>query len=94
MRNKTNLPVDRDTASKLNPLVSSISTRDTLDQVSSMLGDFGYLLSQIAFPREGTNPELGHLYLLCETFSAAISYEAEQVYRMKAGPSNKESSHE
>lgn len=68
--------IDRETASTINPLISSLWTEDTLDQCSRMVRHLGYLLSQIDNPPEGTEPHFGNLYLLCLPIAAALDYEA------------------
>jgi hypothetical protein len=73
----TRAPVDRDTASKINPLISTINTPDSLEVMSRMVSCMGFLLSQIDNPAEGTVPEFGNLYLLFETISAALDYESD-----------------
>jgi len=69
--------VDRETANRLNPLISSFFTEDTLNDVVSMVSDMGYLLSFVARSPKGTEPQFGSLYLFCNVIAAALSYESE-----------------
>ena len=69
------LPVDRETASSLNPLIGTLFTEDTLRQVSSIVSDMGYLLSVVANPPDRTDPEFRSLYLFCNVIASAIDYE-------------------
>lgn len=73
----TTVPVDRATASTLNPLVSSINTSASLEVLSRMVSCLGFLLSQIDQADEGRCPEFGNLYLLFETIAAALAYESD-----------------
>lgn len=83
---------DRETASRLNPLISELFTEDTLDQCSRMVQTLGYLLSQIDTPPEGTEPHFGNLYLLFNPIAAALFYESENAY-LAASARNKEAHH-
>jgi len=68
--------IDRAAASTINPLIGSF-TEDSLSNLSRMVDDLGYLLSQVDNPPDGTEPSFGSLYLLCGTISAALKYESE-----------------
>ncbi|MBL8398462.1 MAG: hypothetical protein JNL84_10030 [Candidatus Accumulibacter sp.] len=67
-------PIGRAAASTINPLIGSF-TEDSLSNLSRMVCDLGYLLSQVDNPPEGTEPCFGSLYLLCGVISAALDYE-------------------
>lgn len=72
--------VDRATAHKLNPLVSSLWTEDTLDSLSGVIDDMGYFLSMVANQPEGQDPHFGRLYLLFGAISAAVAYEVDNLH--------------
>ncbi len=80
----TSASVDRAAASAINPLVG-IFTQDTLDNLSRVVSDLGYLLSQIDSPPDGSEPRFGSLYLLCGTISAALKYESENPHLAVVG---------
>lgn len=69
-------PIGRAVASAINPLIGSF-TEDSLDNLSRMVNDLGYLLSQVDNPPGGSEPSFGGLYLLCGTISVALKYESE-----------------
>lgn len=79
-------PIDRETASKLNPLIE-IFTEDTLSQCSRMVQSIGYLLSQIDSQSEEAELYFGNLYLLCNPISAALNYEIKNPCFTKKGES-------
>lgn len=69
-------PVDRETAARLNPLISSIWTEDTLHQLAGVVRDLGYYLSILNDVPEGHEPHFGNLYLLFGPIESALAYEA------------------
>lgn len=76
----TATPIDRATAHKINPLVSSLWTEDTLDSLAGVVDDLGYFLSIAADPPEGQEPHFGRLYLIFSAIAGALAYEAENIY--------------
>jgi len=69
-------PIGRAAASIINPPIGSF-TEDSLDNLSRMVDDLGYLLAQFESPRAGVEPRIGSLYLFCGAISAALEYESE-----------------
>lgn len=72
-------PVDRETASKINPLISNLWTEDTLHSLSGMVLTLGYLLSQVDSPPEGTEPCFGSLWMLCGPIASALEWETDNI---------------
>ena len=70
---------DRDTAHRLNPLISAIWTEDTLSGIAGVVDDFGYLLSQVDQPPAGAEPRFGRLYLVMGCIAAALIYEEANI---------------
>ena len=75
--------VDRDTASRINPFISSLWTEDTLHSMSSVVRELGYLISS----SDGA-PE--HLYRVFETISAALAWETDNIVSCKQARKEKE----
>lgn len=71
--------VDRETASKINPLISNLWTEDTLHSLSGMVLTLGYLLSQVDSPPEGTEPSFGSLWMLCGPIASALEWETDNI---------------
>lgn len=69
---------DRATAHKINPLVSSLSTADTLDNISGLVDDLAYFLSAVANQAAGEEAHFGRLYMLFGAIAGALAYEAQQ----------------
>ena len=82
-------PVDRKVAHSLNPLIGIIFTEDTLLQVSSVISDMGFMLSSVAKPSEGYEPQFRSLYLFCDVIAAALDYEVSN-QRLSGAPAPKE----
>ena len=80
----TSAPIGRAVASTINPLIGSF-TEDSLSNLSRMVDDLGYLLSQVENPPDGSEPSFGSLYLLCGTISAALKYEIENPHLAAVG---------
>ncbi|MBL8438408.1 MAG: hypothetical protein JNM61_09435 [Zoogloeaceae bacterium] len=68
--------ITRQTASEINPLISSLWTEDTLDGLARMVLTLGYLLSEVENPGESSDPSFGNLYLLFGPIAAALRIEA------------------
>lgn len=85
-------PIDRETASRINPLISELFTEDTLDQCARLVRDLGYFLSQVDNPPEGTEPRFGNLYLITSPIAAALDYEVANPH-LTSGNQKKESRH-
>lgn len=64
--------IDRATASKINPLISPVSTKDTLCCVGAVVYEVGFLTADSALAKD-------HLYLVFAALSAAIHWEADHV---------------
>jgi hypothetical protein len=69
-------PIGRAAASTINPLIGSF-TEDSLGNLSRMVDDLGYLLSQVENSPDGSEPPFGSLYLFCGAITAALKYESE-----------------
>lgn len=73
-------PIDRETASRINPLISELFTEDTLDQCARLVRDLGYFLSQVESPDGDTKPRFGSVYMITLPIAAALLYETENAY--------------
>lgn len=69
--------VDRATAAKINPLISDIGTEDTLDSLSSVVYEFGFLIV------EERDLATGHLFHLFSTIAAALAWEVGNISSAK-----------
>lgn len=83
---------DRETASRLNPLISELFTEDTIDQCARLVRDLGFFISQIEDPEGNHAPRFGNLYLITQPIAAALFYESENAY-LAASAKNQEASH-
>lgn len=65
--------VDRDTAAKINPLISSLWTEDTLDAAHSVIYELGYIV---------TTTELGikNLFYIFGVIAAALEWERDNIH--------------
>lgn len=77
-------PIGRAAASTINPLIGSF-TEDSLSNLSRMVDDLGYLLSQVDSPPDGSEPRFGSLYLFCGAISAALKYESKNPHLAAVG---------
>lgn len=66
------IKIDRETASKINPLISTVSTRDTLHCVGAVVYEVGFMIAETSLAKE-------HLYLVFAALSAAIEWESDHV---------------
>lgn len=65
--------VSREMASQINPLIASTWTEDTLQNVSNVVNELGYLISR-------TEMETENIYLVFSTAAAALDWECENIY--------------
>ncbi len=86
-----NTPIDRKTASRLNPLISELFTEDTLDQCARLVRDLGFFISLAECPEGNAEPRFGSLYLITQPIAAALFYESENAYLAAARKSQGES---
>lgn len=77
------IAVDRETASRINPLISSLWTEDTLHSMSSVVLELGYLISA----SDGA-PE--HLFRVFETVAAALAWETDNIVSCRQAREGKE----
>jgi hypothetical protein len=66
--------VDRATASKINPLISSLWTEDTIDSLSDVIYELGYIAVS---EHDLATANLFHLF---GAIAAALEWEAENSY--------------
>lgn len=64
--------VDRKTASRINPLISSIWTEDTLDTVASVIYEIGFMVSETNLAKE-------HTFAVFDAISAALRWEVDNI---------------
>lgn len=64
--------IDRDTAAKINPLISSLWTEDTLDSAASVVYELGYLITTTELARE-------NLFHVFGVVAAALEWERENI---------------
>lgn len=76
--------VDRDIASKINPLISSLWTEDTLDATRSVIFELGYILSTTEFAIE-------NLFHIFSVIAAALEWERDNIH--SATQARKERTH-
>lgn len=73
----TTTPVDRDTASRINPLISTLWTEETLDNAAFTVFELGYLAT-------GQNDlATDNLYHLFAAIAAALRWERENILSVK-----------
>lgn len=73
--------IDRHAAAKINPLISILNTRDTLQTIGDIVSDLGYLVSFTT--QRGTDEGVANLeksYLIFGAVAAALHYESESLY--------------
>ena len=68
--------VDRETASRINPCISVLSPVDTIDNVSSVLEELGYLVIN-------TEMATANLFHLFSVLSAALRWENEILHQQE-----------
>ena len=64
--------VDRATASKINPLISSLWTEDTLSNVASVVYEVGFMVAETELARENT-------FHVFEVAAAALWWELDNI---------------
>jgi len=75
--------VDREAAAAINPLIGALWTEDTLENLSGVVTDLGSLASIAARTEPSGAESLTRLWLLFDTVSAALDYEAENIRSAK-----------
>lgn len=80
----TATPVDRETASRLNPLISNLWTADTLDTVAVAIDELGHIVSD-------TELSIKYVFVLFSAAAAALAWERDNI-RLPSH-ATKESSH-
>lgn len=65
--------IDRETAAKINPLISSLWTEDTLANISSIVYELGYIASSAA------EVETANLFHLFAAIAAALQWETDNI---------------
>jgi hypothetical protein len=73
--------IDRETATKLNPLISGMGYRDTLSMLSSLVTDLGYFVA--ISDGENTETHFGNMHLICGVIAAALDFEADTAAEVK-----------
>lgn len=68
--------IDRETASRINPLISPLWTEDTLDRAASVVSEIGYLVAEADTPPK-------HMFAIFDAISAALEWESENVSSAK-----------
>jgi hypothetical protein len=67
-------PVDREAASKINPLISNLWTEDTLDAAAATVFELGYLATG------QRDLAVGNLYHLFSAIAAALTWERDNIH--------------
>lgn len=78
-------PVDRETASSLNPFIGTFSTEDSLEAISGTLTELGCLLTS------ADSPEPANLWWIFQSMACALSWESRNIQSIREA--QKESSH-
>lgn len=66
------LQIDRNQASSVNPIISSVGATDTMSHCARLVDQLGVLLSKV----DGEEAhDMSALYLLTSTISAALTFE-------------------
>lgn len=66
------IKVDRETASQINPLISSIWTEDTLDAVAAVVYEIGFMISETELAKD-------HVFRVFEACTAALQWERNNI---------------
>lgn len=66
------IKVDRETASQINPLISSTWTEDTLDAVAAVVYEIGFMISETDLAKD-------HVFRVFEACAAALQWERENI---------------
>lgn len=75
--------VNRQTAAQINPLISDVSTEDTLSSVAGLISDLGHFLSGAIGSDGVAYISLGRLYLITNAMQAALLFEAQHPCHLK-----------
>lgn len=70
--NPAEIRVDRETASRINPLISSIWTEDTLDLVAAVVSEVGHMIAETEMAKE-------HIYAVFGAAAAALEWERDNI---------------
>lgn len=83
---KTHLAVDRETASRINPFISSLWTEDTLHSMASVVYELGYMI---------TDTDLAHdnMFHVFGAIAAALEWEMENISSCRIAREIKEARH-
>lgn len=66
------ITVDRETAARINPLIGSSWTEDTLDNVANVLYEIGYMVAE-------TDLAKGNVFRVFEVAAAALEWERTNI---------------
>lgn len=80
------LAVDRETASRINPLIARNWTEDTLDALAMVVYELGFMVSETELAR-------GHMIHVFEAMSAALEWESANINSCRIAREMKEASH-
>lgn len=78
--------VDRETASKINPLIDNCWTEGTLDAVASVVYEVGFMVAE-------TELSKGRTFHVFEVCSAALQWERENIQSCRMARLAKEQNH-
>lgn len=68
----TPIKVDRETASRINPLISSVWTEDTLNTVASVVYEIGCMVSETELAKD-------HVFAIFDSAAAALRWERDNI---------------
>jgi hypothetical protein len=80
------IAVDRETASRLNPFISSGWTEDTLHSMAAVVYELGYMISE-------TELAHGHMFNVFGAIAAALEWEVDNIDSCRLARAKKEASH-
>lgn len=66
-------PVDRETASKINPLIDNCWTEGTLSNVASVVYEIGFMVAETELAKENT-------FHVFEVAAAALRWEQDNIH--------------
>lgn len=80
------LAVDRETASRINPLISSLWTEDTLHSMAAVVYELGYMI---------TETELAHdnMFHVFGAIAAALEWEVDNIASCRLAREAREAGH-
>lgn len=79
-------PVDRATAARINPLISSLWTEDTLANVAAVVYEVGFMVAETELAKENT-------FHVFEVAAAALWWEGENIESCRLARLEKEQNH-